>query len=485
MLKLLALDAVEINYERGQASEAGTLFVSINPDLKTDFGHFLNYEQRLSECCVTAKVEYSCFAHQDLQVNFEGIHAVYPSDSGHYSLVRASAASRTSAILDEFQETTMAALKLRNGAREYQRIILFIYCGSSMLASKLVEMAWPNNVEVVINAFWDFLLPKEKGYQHLYKLSFQQRIRMLSMSRLHALEILDDIGLWFDPIPNPPPLLNDLEACEEVRRYGSKLEQTCIEDINVLVPGLMTLGKGGDVTVALAKHIFSSKLKNSNFVFRDRNGILDITSNQTISVVRGDLADREIMEMYRRADIAFLPYDSTTFRVRTSGALVDCLCFGVIPLVLSGTWLADVCLKYDFGIVLPDAEVSTVLSSIDAIRFRLPEEKRRLFRGAASYMVDHGWLAMTEQLFGSGCIEASATTVLQNSHFPAPSLLAEGNRLLRVGNYAAAAVIFEWLSNDSKLGIYRQNLDFCRTRQGTSPKYLKLRHKVNQNGEKS
>lgn len=471
-LKYLSLDASDVAAAKVSNSSERVLFVSINPDLKTDRGHFLNYERRLRHCCEVSAIDYACFAHHDVQVELEGLRAVYSEESGHYSLIRADSMSQWKTILDPFHNDTVVALEQIVGSRSYRRIVLFVYCGSSLLASRLANLSWPSNVEIVVNSFWDFFIPADVGCGQMSRLSLQKQIRLLAMSGLHAKEIARDTGLWFDPIPNPPPLLSDMEARVELCHYGRRLETRHDNEVTVFVPGLMTIGKGRECTGALFHHVRDTASAGLHFVFRDRSGVLNVPNSLYVEVIRGDLGDGTIKECYRRADVALLPYDSTIFRVRTSGALVDCFCFGTIPLVIQGTWLADVCERYDVGMVLPDSEPATVMSALAKLRPRLVHERRRLLRGAMGYIADNSWLELLKLVIGGPAIFPYETTEVNCQHTPSESLLAEGNRLLRAGDFRTAAVVFDWLGRDAKLGIYSQNLELCSRRTGTSVESL-------------
>jgi len=462
----LELDALPLERERRGGGDGRVLFVSLNPDLTTDFGHFLNYERRLKECCEAAGAAYACFAHQRVQVDFPDVKSVFPSDSGYYSLTRSGALAARGAIVDEFWRAVDGALAdLRSRAR-HDRVVLFLYCGSSMLATSLAERPWAADVDVVVNAFWDFLLPARTGYDHVARLAFQQRVRLLAMSELHGDEIFRDTGLRFEAIANPPPLMGDLEAREELRRHGGVASRPSAADLTLLVPGLMTSGKGKEPTLELYRHACASGRPGLRFVFRDRDRALGTERPATVEVLAGDLTDAQVKAAYRRADATLIPYGAPTFRVRTSGALVDCLCFGAVPLVVRGTWLADACERHDFGVVMDDAEPATVLRALEALRGRLPQERARLFRGAVHYLARHSWSRLFEIIARPAPAPSFVTAGATTARPPSVSLLAEANRLVRAGDYRTAARLFEWLARDSDLDLYRRNIELCARRSG-------------------
>src|SRR5437879_2047151 len=77
------------------------LLVSINQDLKSDFGHYLNYEHRIGEACASFGADHICFANADVVVAEENLRPVFSNDSGHYSLVRNDARGKEDEIASE------------------------------------------------------------------------------------------------------------------------------------------------------------------------------------------------------------------------------------------------------------------------------------------------------------------------------------------------------------------------------------------------
>lgn len=454
------------------STDRKTLLVSLNPDLVDDFGHFLNYERRIREACQLAGTEYLCFSNRKVSINDVSLVPVFDQDSGYYSLTRASAKGIEAQIALEFFSTVISTLESFQEVEQYETIWLFLYCGSSRLASALSEFCWGERIYLCVNAFWDFLLP-EFGGQHLPRLFFQRTVRLLAMSDLHKAEIRDATGLSFDAIPNPPPLISDVGAYKEIR---AQVSRACRDTITgrVLVPGLMTKGKGMEATLALFKYLQGHAIQNVTFVFRDRSKIIDCCrlDSPDVVVLTDDLSDIDVIELYRSADVAVLPYESEVFGVRTSGALVDCLVFGVIPLVLQGTWLAHICTSLDFGYVLADMSPEKVTATVNDVLANARSEKARVFRAAGCYLVANSWQQLLSVVVGGKTTDSRDVdncVVLGDE-----SLLSVANRHFREGRYDVAARIYCWLSTMSDLDIYRFNLGLCERKSGL-PKDILIR----------
>lgn len=439
--------------------DARSLLLSLNPDLVGDSGHYLNYEKRIREACVDTGIAYRCLANRRLAIQDPDLVPTFEHDSGYFSLVRRAAAGQEKGIANEFFDAVNEALVKIDPNRKFERVWVFLYCGSSALAARLGALPWEAHIHVCINAFFDFLLP-DRRYRHVATLPFQRQVTLLAMSDLHRDEIKDATGLVFTPIPNPPPLLRDSQSYLEIQAQASGIWRQ--GGLQVFVPGLMTMGKGADATRELFGYLSRVSVPDAKFVFRDRQGLLGGSTSDATSVVVGDLTDDQIAGLYRASDFVVLPYEASTFGVRTSGALVDCLMFGAVPLVLSGTWLASVCQRLGVGHVLQDMRPATLLRCIGEAATRLSAERIRTLQAAGRYLALHHWgkLVAVVTRDQEAALAAPAATALQSE----PSALAVANRLFREGRIEDAATIYKWLQQSATLDIYQTNLRLCELR---------------------
>lgn len=447
LLKLEQLDGAA----RAVNGSGRTLFISINPDLVSDFGHFLNYELRIEEQCERLNLDYLCFANTKISIARPTLLPVFEADSGYFALTRLSARGKEDAIVEEFHRCIDSALTGR--CEQYETVIIFVYCGSSLLASRLSYIELPPNVKLVVNSFWDFLMsPDKRDYAHLYRLKFQSNVQMLAMSELHAGEIARQTGLHFEACSNPPPLLGDGEAYARIR--AMTLCHSPPPSLLVLVPGLMTSGKGMDATTRLFSACTEPHRCGVPFCFRDRGGRLPGPVPDWIEVIQGDLTDEQVVDLYLKSSIAILPYETPTFAVRTSGALVDCLMFGVVPIVLEGTWLADVCRCYGFGAVVDTCEPGRIFAEINRIKSQLAMEMGKVSSAAVQYFNDHNWSTFVSRASGGAIFPKSVDREANR----ASSLFAAGNLFHRMGRHQEAIQVYMWLSTMSEFSEYIENL---------------------------
>ncbi|MBD1193163.1 hypothetical protein [Vulcanococcus sp. Clear-D1] len=459
---LLRLESDVLQPAAGTSSDGRELLVSVNPDLKSDFGHYLNYEKRLAEACSRLGLDHIGLASRELAVQHPGVVPAFQRESGHYAMVRGLASGQQATIAMEFRQELLAVLKPLQANGRWSRLHVFVYCGSSRLAMEMAQFDWPEGVTLCINAFWDFLIDGAPP-DGLSGLCFQRAVRLLAMSDLHARNWHAASGLRFDWIPNPPPLLGDSDAYDSIRRmFGAARGR---DRMRVLVPGLMTVGKGQETTGALLEHLRQYGTGGRDYVFRDRKSELGIRPSDPVHVLTGDLSDEQVIELYRSSDVVLLPYEAPTFAVRTSGALVDALVFGAVPLVLGGTWLAHQCRQYGVGRILPDAHPATVLAALAAVEAELAAERRRVPRAGALYLAHNTWSELVRSIVHA---PATYTQPASGDEYmpPEASLFAAANRMLRLGRHAEAAQLYAWLSATLPLAIYQSNLQLCAKRSG-------------------
>jgi len=399
----------EINFLNNTSKKL--LFVSINPDLKTNFGHFLNYEHRFREQCKLFCAEYICFANVGLTIEDNKIIPIFDKDSGYFSMSRITSRGQEKHIGTEFCNIIQYELKKLYNIQSYDEIFIFVYCGSSKLASQLCNERWDRKLVVIINAFWDFIQSENfDKYRHVSRILLQNQIKLLSMSELHQQKIFIESGLWFDFIPNPPPLFSDEESIEIIKHHikvGTKRS-----NFKVLLPGLMSMGKGIGFTSSLCEFVRKNIDSDIHYTIRDRLDVLHLKESINPKIVKGNLSQDEIVELFKSADFAILPYDPNTFRVRTSGAIVDCLIFGVVPIVIANTWLSYICEKYGFGIIIENLTPEKVHDTIKNASLKLQNERQRLVGAAFRYVGDNSWNRLFKWIFS----QRSASFDLQKEH---------------------------------------------------------------------
>ncbi len=373
------------------------LLLSVNPELKSDFGHFLNYEKRINELCGDGDIFHHCLSSVKFETSRPYITGVFEHDSGHYCLYRKSAAGHEAKLTAELHRTILEWMDKANVVEIFDEVIVFIYQSSSRSAAYLSCLEWPCNTRVIANGFWDFLIPMGPEVElDLARLKLQSNVEFLAMSTSHQRMIREEYGHAFAFIPNPPPLVSDRAFADVLRQsYAMKTVRECAETV-VFFPGLMSAGKGSDITVDFLRQS-EANFPQCAIVARDRSDglrkALDGKLFSRLTFAAGDFSDKEIIDLYDTADVAVLPYASEVFHFRTSGALVDCLMSSTVPVVFPNTWLAETCGQYDFGVVAEGETVDDLTRAAQWAVVDLKHQLQRMISGALRYMLDNSWQA--------------------------------------------------------------------------------------------
>jgi len=379
------------------------LLLSINPDLQSDFGHFLNYEKRIHQVCHSIGVAHHCLCNVAFETALPFFAPVFEKDSGHYSLYRTDAKGKETEICRDLHGVITNWIETEQALARFEAVIAFIYQGSSASAAGLTDMDWPENVHVICNAFWDFRIdPPRADDTNFARLTQSAAVSLTPMSVPHGDQIYAATGARFAAIPNPPPLVSDARFYELLRASTlDKAERFQNLAPTVFLPGLQSMGKGKGITEEFVASAACKEMA-AQIVVRDRYKLLSqeqpATELGNLRYLPDSYSDSEIIGFYRQADVAALPYTSDVFGVRTSGALVDCMMSGVVPVVFPDTWLAHICTQFGFGIVCAGQTATAMSDGINAALADLPAQRSRIFFAAIRYMSENSWGRFLEVL---------------------------------------------------------------------------------------
>lgn len=396
------------------------LLLSINPDLQGDFGHFLNYEKRIDQVCRSIGIAHHCLCNVAFETNLPNFSPVFKKLSGPYSVSVPGEKERKRAVCADLQAQILNWLETENALSRFDVVIAFIYQSSSTAAGYLAELEWPDNFHLICNAFWDFRVDLAGGEgTDFARLKQSASVSLTAMSVPHGEQIYNATGYCFAAIPHPPPLVSDARFFEILRASAvEKADRYRQLPPTVFLPGLLSLGKGKEIT---EEFIASEARKTlpAQVLVRDRGRVLSQEEPETelgnIRYMLDDFSDSEIINLYRRSDVAALPYTSDVFGVRTSGALVDCIMAGVIPVVFPDTWLSHVCDQFGFGVVCRESTAAAMSDGITEALADLPGQRQRMFIAAIRYMSDNSWGQFLSALLEQGGQGAALDTVRESS----------------------------------------------------------------------
>jgi hypothetical protein len=127
--------------------------ISLNPDLKESYGHFLHYENRMFHAANVQGISYFCLSN--IEFNLDGFSHIYPvfkNDSGYYSLYRNSSLDQEEEIAVELLDVLCGFI---NARREYfsgfDKVIVFFYQGSVKLTYYISSVGRSVPFKLVVN----------------------------------------------------------------------------------------------------------------------------------------------------------------------------------------------------------------------------------------------------------------------------------------------------------------------------------------------
>jgi glycosyltransferase involved in cell wall biosynthesis len=78
---------------------------------------------------------------------------------------------------------------------------------------------------------------------------------------------------------------------------------------------------------------------------------IDSLWSQRVRIIDYPLNEPQYYELLQNLDFIMLPYTSKLYKTQTSGILAESIAARLIPIVSSGTWLAEQCSKYKTGVI--------------------------------------------------------------------------------------------------------------------------------------
>ncbi|WP_200242403.1 glycosyltransferase [Lamprobacter modestohalophilus] len=326
-----------------------------------------------------------------------------------------------------------------------------------------------------------------------------------------AQALRDLYGLELAAAPHPSPTISD-SLFARLQRDRAAAPEPRDQRTTVLFPGAPTQGKNIEVAVAAANHLVATRSER-RVVIRDLRR--DNTTPQQVALfeaadsrlerLKGQLSNREFLRLFQSADILVLPYTPEGFRYRNSGLLIDAVYCGKPVVVVKQTWLGDFVERYGCGVAINTLSVEAIAAAVTRIEADLERFSQRAAAAAKGYYPTNSWDGLARLVMSEGSPRrkrsrhwsvsrwlaglftskggsrgaAKPVAAADARHRPAladktapgnrapgnraglrteaPLSLAEANRLLRLGEPAAALPMYLQLHEQQPLSIYANN----------------------------
>jgi glycosyltransferase involved in cell wall biosynthesis len=360
-------------------TSADRVVVSINPDLKDNFGHWAHYDRRLAE---TTPDLVLALANRKLSTNPVEFFAVPSFTDDVFAIKNQYTPQSRLRLENEFRDVVDQVLAQLDANT---RLDFIMYSGDVTYVEALDEIfqQLAPRASLSLNLFYahfDFDVDSgafarheqlyERILSHDYLQSrpwlrlFTDSEKMQSLIRKHYGL---DISLW--------PMVNldiDDSLLEQIGPKPARKEKL------VVFPGNGQLAKGFDLACDFIAR-YGERLANTHgcrFVlrkmFRDsahNNQLMSekleqIAEMDCVEIIEGTVSEIEFLRLFCHAEVVVLPYRRKNFYSRTSSCVVNAILTGTPALVPEDTWLADQVRNFGAGGAFTDGNIESLYAAL-------------------------------------------------------------------------------------------------------------------------
>ena len=415
------------------------ILLFIDPDLKQLAGHQFGWARSLSQFYRGKFDKLVVLANKDAEGVVEAeladgrdseVELVPAFTDNTYFANSLSGRANTRRFEDEFR------LEL-NGVLEKnadENIVVYMYSGSLFHARAIVEVIKQHpKVRAHVSLFWESV----SGYEALLK-----RKRIFASVYMHpqlalcaptlelALACEESLGFRL-PVASHPPVS---KRGKFRSAFNAEVCQVCIFTSTAPDKGIVEM----DDLVTEVKY---GRKQNVNFTFRVSHQSNDAAEQKRIIENKYRNVDSDIRFIVGHVDnetfdallsaihIGVIPYKS--FEYRTSGIFLDCMAKGIIPIVRSGSWMANIVGRYACGVVLTEFSSDEVMSAVGQIADNYKQFKQNLAEAQKAYASANNWPLLIDEL--AACSNGSLVALQPNQKGTLNELKALAAYFKRVG----------------------------------------------------
>lgn len=482
-------------FDLWEAHRAGLLpIISLNPDLISEFGHYLHYDVRLASALKSKRSRLLTLANADVNLDNAEI-----GDASIYPILEFRSYEKLSDINAERKKRVYSEIKLlsQTAKRLNCKFLCFFYMMpfwnggffSELLASEEMSglrfllniscIYFPNIAELRESNLNQVKAP-------LAKLAKVEGVRLSADTEGIVKWIKDVISIDVSLLPTFA--VNTPGQNSSFFNPGSK--------IVAYYPSNAQKAKGFDLLPDFCRALSDLQLNNKIQVVTryymsaagNHEEMLNLRNSlpRDVLVVEGELKQEEYDRYFAQSHIILLPYRVSSFRNRTSGQLLEALLCGKPVIAARETWLGDILTRFGCGVVFRDGDpndmakaVAVALTEYSKLVECCKLYARHYFQfnsvdKAAEFLLNSYELndlqtqvTETVHLNADKLVQTKSTSVERknvNMYFQSTSVsIADGHREYRKGNYQLAAEIYAGLYQERRHTIYLQALAaICR-----------------------
>jgi len=357
------------------------IVVSINPDLKSKFGHFLKYDLIIKDTLSNSQGFISLSNRNNIITGYDFIVPSFTNNSWNIGRQEQVTFERQNL----FETELVNSLDQLSSKYSNSEIIVFLYCGSINHAAIISKLAPKfESIEFRINLFWehfnyDFIKNNIDFYTNSIN-AFDEKVKIYYDSEEQR-DFMTSRGIPNMDVWPAFSLLNTELISDNTKLSG-----------NIFFPGNMRRAKGFEIAVNYTNHFYSKNSSNQVIIREQINAsttkfeksLLAKIHPQT-KILKGNLSDKEFIQHLLDADIIVLPYKTEEFKSRTSGLYCDSTYLGKIIVATDGTWMANRITKFKNGVTFKEDDVASLDAAINEVYNNYSCYAKRASKAAAKW----------------------------------------------------------------------------------------------------
>ncbi len=382
--------------------------IVLDPDVLNHGGHFLAYDDKIHEACISKGLACSVFGNVhcssdifDSRRHFEPVFSIHSWMLGN----RKDGAKESD--IERFSSELWNALDLRRQRGLARKTVLYMYTGSLPVAKAVHKvLADFDNVSAVICLFWtSFIDYRVQSYVEQWK-SFvgecmqNDRVILSATNERFSSNFESVFGVPLSVAPHPSPTFSDVET-ESL--LGGKLnsdEPKRKTKLSIVFPGGLHKAKGFDITASLVSRLLDDIPDRFDITVRaqavhdasaEMKNLAAKVAATGCALSQGHLSHEQFVDLLKGSDIIVLPYRAPDFSERTSGLIVDALYLGKPVIVLENTWLSDFVERYHNGVIVKGEDYSFFKDAIDNLVDNFDSLVFRVQKARNDYFRDNSW----------------------------------------------------------------------------------------------
>ena len=386
--------------------------ISINPDMKSKFGHFFAIDDKLWRELSSRQINFVSLCNKKCDPRLiEKNSYLMPvfSDFSWDAL--------KSEVPSKFKLELFNAVKiLKSSFGPDKEFILFMYCSSIAFAYNISEVAQSfSNIKLCLHLFWDAVSSKDDKYYNKY--TIKSGAKLFSGTPEFQEHLREKRGIATELLPLSSATFTD----SEIKNYY----QTGVKEgtkYNILFPGMLQRKeKGTDIVFDFVNKFIESDLKiSANLILRY---LPDFTNNSEIKkridlirndvdLIEGIIEENDYMTMLKKSHIIVIPYHVNSFKARPSGVCSDALFLGKPFIAARGTFMGNQIIRFGCGEVFEDQNADSLLEAVITVLKNYSKYQEKADIAKKAWIRNNSW-----EIFINKIVKQSQSDLTLNQNF--------------------------------------------------------------------